>query len=47
MEFIHGDILRQRFVKKNFKDADIVHHLAGITDVQEQKVKQLKKKMKK
>ena len=33
MEFIHGDILNKDLVKKYFKDADIVHHLAGITDV--------------
>ena len=33
MEFIHGDILDKELVKKYFKDADIVHHLAGITDV--------------
>ncbi len=33
MEFIHGDILDKDFVKRIFEDADIVHHLAGITDV--------------
>ena len=33
MEFIHGDILDKDFVKKIFNDADVVHHLAGITDV--------------
>ena len=33
MEFIHGDILDKELVNKVFKDADIVHHLAGITDV--------------
>ena len=33
MEFIHGDILDKDLVNKYFKDADIVHHLAGITDV--------------
>ena len=33
MEFIHGDILDQELVNKHFKDADIVHHLAGITEV--------------
>ncbi len=33
MEFIHGDILDKELVRKHFKDADIVHHLAGITDV--------------
>ena len=33
MEFIQGDILDKDFVNKNFKNADVVHHLAGITDV--------------
>ena len=33
MEFVHGDILDKELVKKYFGDADIVHHLAGITDV--------------
>ena len=33
MEFIHGDILDKDLVNKYFKDADIVHHLAGVTDV--------------
>ena len=33
MEFIQGDILNKDFVDINFKDADVVHHLAGITDV--------------
>ena len=31
IDFIHGDILDKDLVTKNFKDADIVHHLAGIT----------------
>ncbi len=33
MQFIHGDILDRDFVKRIFEDADVVHHLAGITDV--------------
>ena len=33
IEFIHGDILDKELVKKHCKDADVVHHLAGITDV--------------
>jgi nucleoside-diphosphate-sugar epimerase len=33
MEFIQGDILDKDLIKKYFKDADIVHHLAGITNV--------------
>jgi len=33
MEFIHGDILDKEIIDKYFKDADVIHHLAGITDV--------------
>jgi nucleoside-diphosphate-sugar epimerase len=33
MEFIQGDILDKNLVQKYFEDADIVHHLAGITNV--------------
>ena len=33
MEFVHGDILDKDLVNKYCEDADIVHHLAGITDV--------------
>jgi len=33
MNFIHGDILDKDLVNKYFSDADIVHHLAGVTDV--------------
>jgi nucleoside-diphosphate-sugar epimerase len=33
MNFIHGDILDKELIKKYCKNADIVHHLAGITDV--------------
>ena len=33
MNFIHGDILDKDLIKKHCKDADIVHHLAGITAV--------------
>ena len=33
MNFIQGDILDKELVNKYFKDADIVHHLAGVTDV--------------
>ena len=33
MVFIHGDILDKTLVNKYCKEADIVHHLAGITDV--------------
>ena len=33
MKFVHGDILDKNLVKKYCVDADIVHHLAGVTDV--------------
>ena len=33
MEFVQGDILDKDLINKYFKDSDIVHHLAGITDV--------------
>ena len=33
MEFIHGDILDKDLIKKYCKDADVIHHLAGITAV--------------
>jgi len=33
MEFVHGDILDKEMLKRYLKGADIVHHLAGITDV--------------
>jgi len=33
IDFIHGDILDKNLINKHCKDADVVHHLAGITDV--------------
>ena len=33
MEFIQGDILNKDLVKKYCSDADVVHHLAGVTEV--------------
>ena len=33
IDFIHGDILDKDLVNKYCKDADVIHHLAGITDV--------------
>ena len=33
MEFIQGDILDKKLIEKYFTDADVVHHLAGVTDV--------------
>ena len=33
IEFVQGDILDKELVKKYCHDADVVHHLAGITDV--------------
>ena len=33
MKFVQGDVLDKALIKKNCYDADIVHHLAGITQV--------------
>jgi len=33
MNFVQGDILDKELIKKLCHDADVVHHLAGITDV--------------
>ena len=33
IEFIQGHILDKKFLKKHLQDADVVHHLAGVTDV--------------
>jgi len=33
MEFVHGDILDKELINKYCINADVVHHLAGITDV--------------
>ena len=33
MEFIQGDILDKELIKKYCKDADTIHHLAGVTQV--------------
>jgi len=33
IDYVHGDILDKETINKYFKDADIIHHLAGITDV--------------
>ncbi len=33
IEFFQGHILDQNFLGKNLYDADIIHHLAGVTDV--------------
>jgi nucleoside-diphosphate-sugar epimerase/quercetin dioxygenase-like cupin family protein len=33
IDFVHGDILDKELLNKHCKDADVVHHLAGITDV--------------
>lgn len=33
IDFIHGDILDKNLIDRYCKDADVVHHLAGITDV--------------
>ena len=38
IDFVHGDILNKDLINRYCKDADIVHHLAGITDVPRLKI---------
>ena len=38
IEFFQGEILDKNFLKKHLHDADVVHHLAGVTDVAYTKV---------
>ena len=38
IEFFQGEILDRKFLKGHLHDADIVHHLAGVTDVAYTKV---------
>ena len=48
IEFFQGELFDINFLKKHLSDADIVHHLAGITDVaytQSQSNKELDKKI--
>ena len=33
IKFFQGEILDTKFLKEHIHDADIVHHLAGVTDV--------------
>ena len=33
MKFVQGDILDKSFIENYCKDADVIHHLAGITSV--------------
>ncbi len=33
INFVHGDILNKELIENYIKDADIIHHLAGVTDV--------------
>ena len=42
MNFIQGDILDKELINKYCHDADIVHHLAGITDVPRVKSESIK-----
>ena len=47
MQFVHGDILDKEMLNRYLKGADIVHHLAGITDVPRTKSESSKTKDKK
>ena len=42
MEFIQGDILDTNLIRTYCKDADVIHHLAGITDVPRTRSESLK-----
>ena len=44
INFVHGDILDKELIQKYLKDADIVHHLAGITDVPRTKNESIEEK---
>ena len=33
MDFVQGDILNKEFIEKYCQDADVIHHLAGVTQV--------------
>ena len=44
INFIHGDILDLTLINDVLKDADIVYHLAGITDVASTKNEAVKEK---
>ena len=44
MEFVYGDILDKDLINKHCKDADVVHHLAGITEVPRTKTESNEKK---
>ena len=33
IEFVQGDILNKEIIKKHCSEADVIHHLAGITQV--------------
>ena len=46
MNFVHGDILNKDLIKNYCEDAEIIHHLAGITDVRELKAKAIKRERK-
>ena len=44
MEFVQGDILDKDLINKYFANADVVHHLAGVTDVPRTKTESTKQK---
>ena len=44
MEFVQGDILDKNLIKKYCSEADVVHHLAGITEVPRTKIDATKEK---
>mgnify|MGYP001456278717 CR=1 FL=1 len=44
MEFVQGDILDKNLIKKYCSEADVVHHLAGVTEVPRTKIDASKEK---
>ena len=44
IDFVHGDILDKNLIQKHLRDADVVHHLAGITSVPRTKSESSKEK---
>ena len=47
MEFVHGDILDKDLINRYCNDADVVHHLAGVTEVPRTKSESSEEKDKK
>ena len=44
IDFIQGDILDKKLIQRHLRDADVVHHLAGVTAVPRTKSESSKEK---